>query len=429
MKLSILIPSLRERASLLEDLEMDLMAQIGPLGVSEEVEVLKLVDGGEVSVGEKRNRLLADAKGDYVVFVDDDDAVSREYVYEILERIKASPDCIGMRGIMTVGEGETFQVIYSVSNQHGFASGRTYYRPPGHLTPMRRQIAVKYRFPEKNLGEDFEWADRILKAGALRNEMFIDKVLYHYKFNPALSGTMTAFNIPPPRGHCEDLYVVILSANARNLEPCLQAIIFNEPTLPKKRIIVVDDGAGMELQTVYPDVTWVKGAKPFVFARNANIGIRKAEGDVILLNDDARLLTRYGLLSLAYSARTRDEIGVCSPLVDGFVGNPAQAVMVRTPGGIRYADSTLAFVAAFIPKATVERIGYLDERFTGYGFDDNDYCTRCFKEGLALGIYDGCVVQHERADSTFRSRPDIKKLFEENRRLFEEKWKDEAVLP
>lgn len=429
MKLSVLIPSLTDRKELLAALVADLKGQALEMGAAAELEVLTLVDGGEMTVGEKRNRLLRAAKGEFTAFVDDDDRVSGDYVYEILAALRENPaaDCVGMRGIMTVGDGAPHQVIYSLHNRGGYASGGTYHRPPGHLTPMRRSAVEKCAFPEKNLGEDFEWADRILREDALKSEAFVDKVLYHYRFNPTSSGTMRAFNIAPPAGHADGVDVVILSANAKNLRRCLEALFRNEPALPKGRVIVVDDGAGMELEGVFPEVAWVKGAKPFVFSRNANIGISKAEGDVLLLNDDARLATRFGVHSLAYAARSRDEVGICSAAVAGFVGNPAQLVNGRAPAALRYADSTLAFVAAFIPRATLERVGPLDERFTGYGFEDNDYCTRCFNEGLALAVYDGCTVEHDRADSTFRSRPDIKRLFDQNMRIFREKWGDQAL--
>jgi GT2 family glycosyltransferase len=430
MKLSILIPSLAARKEMLAGLMADLRGQALDMGASGDVEILTQVDGGEASVGEKRNRLLRAAKGDFVAFVDDDDQVSGDYVYEILSALRENPaaDSIGMRGILSIAGKGPYEVVYSLHNRGGCDSGGSCHRPPGHLTPIRRSIAGWFSFPETSHGEDFEWASEILRAGALKEEAFVDKVLYHYRFNPAGSATMPDWQIAPPRGDLRELSIVVLSANAANLKRCLGALFENEPALPRKNVIVVDDGAGIECRDLFPDVTWVKGAKPFVFSRNANLGIERSGGDVLLLNDDARLATRFGFLSLAWAARAREEIGLCSALVSGFVGNPAQEENGRVPAGIRYADSTLAFVAIYIPKPTIERIGLLDERFTGYGFEDNDYSTRCFKEGLTLAVYDGCIVRHEKGDSTFRARPDIKRLFEENQALFRKKWGEDALL-
>jgi GT2 family glycosyltransferase len=83
----------------------------------------------------------------------------------------------------------------------------------------------------------------------------------------------------------------------------------------------------------------------------------------------------------------------------------------------------LAFVCVYIPKVVYDRVGPLDERFIGYGFEDNDYCTRVLQAGLQLGIWDGCIVEHGgELSSTFRTRPDIHMLFRQNELIFRSKW-------
>jgi GT2 family glycosyltransferase len=66
--------------------------------------------------------------------------------------------------------------------------------------------------------------------------------------------------------------------------------------------------------------------------------------------------------------------------------------------------------------------------FVGYGFEDNDYCLRVRKGGLKLMIYDGCVVEHgtQPGSSTFRTKPDINALMDHNRKLYKEKWPNDA---
>lgn len=217
--------------------------------------------------------------------------------------------------------------------------------------------------------------------------------------------------------------VVILSARASNLVPCVQSVLECEPDLPPGNIIVVDDGARAEAEPLLPQVSWITGAKPFIFARNANIGIGEAASDVILLNDDARLVTERGFTRLVEEARSHPNLGVCSAGICGAVGNPRQLASGR--GEFRDEARALAFVCVYIPRSVFESIGPLDERFTGYGFDDNDYCARALAAGLRLGIWDGCIVDHTgELPSTFRTRPDLAKLFEQNRRLFAEKWRN-----
>jgi GT2 family glycosyltransferase len=75
-----------------------------------------------------------------------------------------------------------------------------------------------------------------------------------------------------------------------------------------------------------------------------------------------------------------------------------------------------------MPWYTYATLGPLDERFVGYGFEDNDYCARVFEAGLKIGIWDGCVVDHAHRPSVFRTRPNFSVLFEQNRQLYRSKW-------
>ena len=423
LKLSILIPTLLNRAAMLGPLLQKLEHQIKELGPVPEVEVVIYEDNKENPVGFKRNKLLMEAKGDFVVYVDDDDELSDDYVFQIYTAILDHPkvDCIGMRGMITVNGADPRQVIYSVHNQGIYDREGIYYRPAGHLTPIRRSIAQRYRFPDKNFGEDSEWAMAMVRDKAIKNEFFIDKVLYHYKFSHRTSET-AGTRAPGQKPVAPTYSVVILSAMAPNLRQCLAWLFEKEPMLPRNRIIVVDDGAQAEWQGQGPGVRWVKGVKPFVFARNANIGIREAGTDVVLLNDDAKLMTKYGFTSLSFATRSRPDVGICSAAISGVVGNPSQQPWL-VAAGMRYEPHNLAFVAAYIPKSTFDRIGPLDERFTGYGYEDNDYCARAKKAGLGLSIYDGCVVEHSTAgNSTFRTKPNIQEIMEHNRKLFVQKW-------
>jgi GT2 family glycosyltransferase len=218
--------------------------------------------------------------------------------------------------------------------------------------------------------------------------------------------------------------VVIPSANPANLISCVRSLLAAEPDLSPQEIIVIDDGAREGAESSLPAVQWITGITPFIFSRNSNLGITMAGRDVVLMNDDANLITRRGFSLLAAEALRRAEIGICSVGVRGAVGNPRQ-IATATPN-FRYEARTIAFVCVFIPWSTYIRVGPLDERFTGYGFEDNDYCTRVTEAGLKIGIWDGCVVEHAEHPSVFRTRPNITTLFEENRQLYRSKWGRDA---
>jgi len=54
------------------------------------------------------------------------------------------------------------------------------HRPINHLNPVRTEIAQRVGFPEKNFGEDSDYCDRLFDTGLLKNEVILDKVMYHY---------------------------------------------------------------------------------------------------------------------------------------------------------------------------------------------------------------------------------------------------------
>ena len=81
--LSILIPTMPKRLGLLKRLLNVLNPQ-----VTDEVEILTHSDDGRIPTGRKRNDLIKQAQGQYVVFIDDDDIVADTYVSDILKAAK-----------------------------------------------------------------------------------------------------------------------------------------------------------------------------------------------------------------------------------------------------------------------------------------------------------------------------------------------------
>lgn len=229
--------------------------------------------------------------------------------------------------------------------------------------------------------------------------------------------------------------IIIPSRNAANLVPCVRAIREAGETA---RIIVVDDGIAWTrgpdplhdalLDKFKRGMMVVDGHKPFVFARNINIGIRAAgEDDVILLNDDALLKTPGGFACLSIIGSARGIIAAAC----NNVGNPNQerhapvGVGTLAPAGVwmlREEPRTVCFICVYIPRSTINAVGLLDERFVDYGMEDDDYCLRVRNAGLKLSIFDGCFVDHGSLTSSFRGGAQAGGDFTANMRRFIEKW-------
>ncbi len=266
--------------------------------------------------------------------------------------------------------------------------------------------------------------------------------------------------------------VIIPSRNAANLVACLGALRKHEPDCP---VIVVDDGLEWPSDVDWPidGVTLFEGVKPFVFARNCNIGIRAAgDSDVVLCNDDALLESPGGFQLLQRAALSRPDIGIIGATTN-VTGQPLQyrfgkvrcrdcedrAPFVECdepgiwhgtslgPHRCYFWDSLrivphIAFVCVYLPRRTIRDLGAratytahslgvydgrftdgLDERYClDYGCDDADYCEQVTRAGLKVAVHDGCYVDHGSLTSTYRGDPRAAKSFAQNYKLLMEKW-------
>lgn len=177
VKLSVMIVSLYQRASLLNRLLSVLQPQL-----TDEVELLICVTGKEESTGSKRQRLKECSVGDYLCYIDDDDLVSNDYIKLLLTAIAAGRgvDCIGFSGTLECPNEKVYQVHYSISNRDKSSEreGDTYKCFVGHLTPVRRDLINDVRFEDLDVGEDEKFCKALKER--CHTEYFVDSVLYRY---------------------------------------------------------------------------------------------------------------------------------------------------------------------------------------------------------------------------------------------------------
>ena len=182
MKLSILIPTLINRTGLFERVYRQLSQQRLLLKKPQDCEIIYYRDSGRESIGAKRNKLIEEAQGDYIAFVDDDDKVSENYLEFLLNAIKDSPDCVQLNGVMTTNGANPRKFIHSLSYNSYFEKDRVYFRPPNHLNCLKKSLVKDFKFQEINFGEDTEWAMRVCKSGVLKTEFKHQVTLYYYQY-------------------------------------------------------------------------------------------------------------------------------------------------------------------------------------------------------------------------------------------------------
>lgn len=180
---SILICTIEEREESYNKLCNKLKEQINLLGLQDAIEILSCKDKkGENTIGFKRNALLAESRGEYISYIDDDDDIHDNFIQMIYEALLKKPDCVSLMGIITTNGTDPKTFIHSIAYNHYFEENDIYFRPPNHLNPIKRSIAVQFSFPEKNFGEDTDWAMAVQQSGLLQQEILIETPYYFYDY-------------------------------------------------------------------------------------------------------------------------------------------------------------------------------------------------------------------------------------------------------
>jgi len=229
-------------------------------------------------------------------------------------------------------------------------------------------------------------------------------------------------------GGMNGLTVIIPSKTRSNVDSCVAHVARHEPNA---KVLIIDDGIdwsgerGNALRNGMRDVRVIPGVKPFIFARNVNLGIRMAgEDDVVLLNDDALLQDPGGFSLLQLELERHPGIGMIGA-VTNFTGYLEQRK--RTIGGQQVGlrpVQRFAFLCVCIPRRTINRVGLLDERYTTYGGEDIDYCRQVREAGLQCAVHDACYVDHGSLNPTFRKSPSAPGDSARGLIIYGQKWGD-----
>ncbi|HET8772629.1 MAG TPA: glycosyltransferase [Thermoanaerobaculia bacterium] len=377
-------------------------------------------------------RFIEEAQAPVVAKIDNDVLVPPQWLSESLEVLDAHPELslLGIEAMQPLGPRGSKPRSYAPAK---FVSGLALYRRSAFAASRPTPLGSWFGFEEwqrqqrPQLGTGWiapalpvVLLDRVpFEPWASLTERYVDSGWQRrWPAYPESLSALWQWWAPAPRP-AAPFDVVILSANPKNAVACVKAVLAQEPDLDPSHIIVVDDGARAEAEPQLPGVRWVEGEKPFIFARNANRGIAASTRDVVLLNDDALLTTREGFARLSRTANAAPQRGIVSAGIRGVVGNANQRV--RGSHAVRSEGRMVCFIAVYLRRGVLDAVGPLDERFVGYGYEDDDYCHRVREAGYAIVVDDGCVVDHGTLRSSSRTRADYAQRFAQNKAIYEAK--------
>ena len=181
--LSILTPAIWIRMEKANELALEIEGQIQMLPSSAfQVEHLVLFDNQTRSVGMKRQALLDSARGKYIAFVDDDDAVAGNYVAQLLKAASYDPDVITFKQQAEIN-GKVGYIHFdgATGDDPPWQEGQIVKRAPWHVCAWKRELVKDCIFPDIMDGEDLAWSKQARLN--VKSAAHIDAVLHTYVFD------------------------------------------------------------------------------------------------------------------------------------------------------------------------------------------------------------------------------------------------------
>jgi len=236
--------------------------------------------------------------------------------------------------------------------------------------------------------------------------------------------------------------IVLTYNNLELTRQCLESV-FQCTQAPDYEVIVVDNGsqdgtpqALQELMASRSNLRVIFNPHNAGFACGNNQGAAQARGEYLVFLNNDTVVTR-GWLSGLLRHLDDPQVGMVGPVTNS-AGNESRIEVdyqsledmpafaeryTRAHQGTSFEIRMLAFFCAAMRRAVFEEIGPLDERFGIGMFEDDDYALRLKEKGYRLLCAEDVYVHHA-GSASFASltRIDYLKLFQENRRKFEEKW-------
>lgn len=234
--------------------------------------------------------------------------------------------------------------------------------------------------------------------------------------------------------------IVILSYNLLDMtRDCIESI--RKTTLGSAREIIVVDNASKDQSVDWleqqKDIKLLCNTENCGFPMGCNQGIQMAdkESDIFLLNNDT-VMTQNALFWLRMGLYESEQVGSTGS-VSNFVSN-WQAVIENGKTEeeyCRFAQTNnvpmeqpylnkvhLVGFALLLKRTVLEKIGYLDERFSPGNFEDNDICLRIILSGYRNVLCKNSFIIHWGSKSFGKVVQKYSNLLVVNEKKFFDKW-------